>query len=42
MREVGSHSGSGHAFAINKDSPNIEAAWEVMKQIIRLGDPLAN
>ena len=33
---------SGHAFAINKDSPNIEAAWEVMKQIIRLGDPLAN
>ena len=33
---------SGHAFAINKDSANIETAWEVMKQIIRLGDPLAN
>ena len=33
---------SGHAFAINKDSPNIEAAWEVMKEIILLGDPLAN
>lgn len=34
--------GTGHSFGINKDSPNIEAAWEVMKQIIRLGDPLAN
>jgi raffinose/stachyose/melibiose transport system substrate-binding protein len=33
---------SGHAFAINKDSPNIEAAWEVMKEIILLGDPLAS